>query len=420
MAKPASSAVPAGRDARLPRWLGRRPGREARRFDSVVIRGAGIGALICAARLARSDAFAGRVRIAAPRPRPGRRLVNGCTLRARTLDYAGAALGVPAETLADDLFGAERHKASTWAQDFALAPPHPGALDLRGPTPWMEAEPGRPLAYGLRNGHLVDRLARAVDLEVPFADTLAPSLEACLDQAPGDRPMVLDASHEPLSDVPAPAKPERFVVASQVPLRRRDGAALAAGHSCIGMRHRDGWFDTGVFYPFHDPLTPAADFYGIFYRIVRASAPGFDKAREIAAMREIDEAFADALGLDPVDAEATRGEAMVPCIPWSDVTTHRADYMDLFRTYSACTPIITGDGMTRGALAGWLCAEALLAGEDPVSATNRSLRRWRSANRNFARGMTGLSRPLGAALRRAPRLVLRPVAAQPHMWARVA
>ena len=56
-----------GRDAWLPRWLAGAPTPGAARFDAAVVRGNGVSALTCAARLARSEAFAGRVVVAAVR-----------------------------------------------------------------------------------------------------------------------------------------------------------------------------------------------------------------------------------------------------------------------------------------------------------------------------------------------------------------
>ena len=140
---------------------------------------------------------------------------------------------------------------------------------------------------------------------------------------------------------------------------------------------------------------------------------------EIAIMRTAVEGVAAAMGFDPVDPEETRGEAMVPCLPWRDVPSLRADWLDLHRIYSSCTPIITGDGMTRAALAGWVAAELILAGEDPAPATNRSLHRWRQTNRGFALGMTRLARLTAALVGRAPGPTLRLLRVSPDMWSGV-
>lgn len=418
----ASLAPPAGRDARLPEWLARgeqRPGSP--RFDSVVIRGSGIGALTCAARLARSDSLGGRVRIAGPLPAESRRLVNGCTLRTRSLDYCGAALGTDRDDLIDELFGARREGAGTHAQRVGrVTEIAPGKFEIGRTGVFMDrAGQGGVLAYGLRNSHLAATLAaRVAALGVSFGKSVPETFEACRSLADGTHPLVINGSHLPVSDLPAPAAPDRFVVASQVTFRRREASAWPSQHSFLAGRLRRGALDFGVFYPFADPLTPAADLYGIFYRIVR---PGraFEKANELAIMRGAVEGVADAMGFDPVDAEETRGEAMVPCLPWRDVPSLRADWLDLHRIYSSCTPIITGDGMARAALAGWVAAELILAGEDPAPATNLSLHRWRQANRGFALGMTRLARLTAALVGRAPGTTLRLVGVSPDMWAGV-
>jgi hypothetical protein len=411
---------PAGRDAPLPAWLkGGNAMPERPRFDSVVVRGNGVGALVLAARLARTDALKGRVRIAAPRPVESRRLVNGCTLRARSLDYYGAALGCTPASLVEALFGARAEVAEARAQRVCLAREEaPGRFALGAITRWMGADHDSDpvVSYGLRNGHLVGLLAeRVAALGVPFDDDTPETFEACLRRADGDRPLVVNGSHAPVSDLSQGPAPERFVVASQLPLRRRSDSPLPSRSSSVVLRRRERAFDTGVFYPFADPLTVDADYYGIVFRVVRPDA-GFEKPAALAAMRGVVEGVADALGMDPVDADETRGEAMVPCFSWGDVGTPRPDWLDLHRTYSACTPIITGDGMARAGLAGWVAAEAILAGEDPVPITNRSLRLWRRANREFHGGMTRLSGIGERLLRLAPGL-MKHVGAKPDMWA---
>ena len=411
---------PAGRDAELPTWLrdgASKPGSS--HHDSAVIRGAGVGALVCAARLARGDAFAGRVTIAARRPVEDRRLVNGCTLRARTLDYIAAALGISRDSFVAALFGARAAAVATHEQAFAVGrETPPGGVALRPLTTWIEGSAERPLAYGLRNGHLVGRLVeRAEALGVVFAGDVDASFDACRSVAAGDRPIVINGSHGAMADVPGAPQPERFVVASQMPMVRREDARLGAHEGFIGMHYRARGFDTGVYYPFHDPLTPRADFYGIFFRILRAPVA---KEDEVAAIRRVLAGFTDALGLDAVDAAETQADALVPCLPWRDVPTHRPDYLDLFRTYSACTPVITGDGMTRGALAGWVAAEAILAGEDPVAVTNRSLRGWRRTNRAFALLMDRLAPAVLPLMRYGPKSVMARAGSAPDTWAGVA
>ena len=385
------------------------------------MRGSGIGALVCAARLARSHALRGRVKVAGPLPAEDRRLVNGCTLRARSLDYYAAALGTTRPVLLRELFGTRLEEAETLDQATGVVEEiADGGFRLRKTGVFMKrAETRVAFAYGLRNGHLAATLARRVTaLGVPFTGEVPGSFEACRALAGGERPLVVNGSHLPVDDLPSPPKPTRFVAASQVPLRRRADASWPRHRSFLAARRRAGALDLGVFYPFVDALSPAADFYGIFYRIVPAD-PAFRKPDVLAPMRSTVVGVARALGFEPVDPEETRGEAVVPCLPWSDVEAIRPDWLDLHRTYSACTPIITGDGMSRAGLAGWIAAELLLAGEDPVPATNASLHGWRRSNRGLALAMTRLSRIAAALLRHAPAATLRPIGSAPDMWAGV-
>jgi hypothetical protein len=147
--------------------------------------------------------------------------------------------------------------------------------------------------------------------------------------------------------------------------------------------------------------------------------PGFSKQSEIATITELRDGFCDAIGFDVVSPETTQAEAVVPCLPWDDVGTHREDYFDLFRTYSACTPIITGDGMTRACLSGWLAAEAIIAGNDPVVATNRGLVGWRNSNRQVTGALTTRSGMMVPLLRTIPKLSLGIAGRVPDVWCRL-
>ena len=413
-----------GRDAWLPMWLrrGARP-PEQPHFDSVVIRGNGITALVCAARLARSRRLAGRIVMAAPRPTASRRLINGCTLRARSLDYYAAGLGSTRETLLEALFGPETPRAETHRQLFSLCRRNgAGRFELERTQAWMAPRNSAApvLAYGLRNSHLVQTLADQLDPEtVHWHGAMPDYFEACRTLSPGSFPLVINASHERLAGVASPPRPSHLVVASQIPLRRGPRSPLPPHASFVGGQRREGGLDIGVHYPFVDPLTPAADYYGIFYRVVPLDRK-WRRDEEIDAVRDIGLGVADALDLAPVDPEQTRGEAMVPGFPTRDVAPSRPDYLDLYSIANAGTPIIVGDGMTRAGLAGWVAAEAILASADVSAVTNQSLRRWRRANRHFALTMTSLSALAEPLLRRAPGPAVRFLVDVPDMWAAVA
>lgn len=176
--------------------------------------------------------------------------------------------------------------------------------------------------------------------------------------------------------------------------------------------------DIGVFYPFADPLTPDANTYGLFYRVLR---PGADYQKEsvIEEMRSAVVGVGASIGWELVDEGSTAAGAQVPGFDWDDVAAPTPDYFDLHRTFGAGLPIITGCGMARGALAGWLTAESLIRGEPPAPVVNRSLHRWRKLNRRFCRGMEDRSGFTASVLARFPGRMIGKMADRPHVWAGV-
>jgi hypothetical protein len=401
--------------------------REQPRYDSVVVRGNGIGALVFAARVARSRSLTGRVVLAGPPVAQDRRLIGGLTLRSRALDYYAAAFGTSRRALLEAVFGGLAARASTtrlfggWG---VLRPD--GRMEIVRTQVALESGEcgGRPLSFGVRNAHLAGRLEVLTHgLGVVREEAPADSVEACRALAPGDRPLVVNATSRPLR--PHGERPDRMVVAVQLPLagtRRRERGVLPDGASLLCALRRAGRNDIGVFNPIVDPLSAQAEAYGIVYRVERASAElagGPGRERALAALRDELHALCDALGYEPVDADATEGSAVVPCSPWR----HRGSVVDglleLSRIYDAGAPIITGDGMSRAGVAGLVAAEAVLAGEDPVAHTNRALARWRRSNRMLCAGMTWAAPLAAVGFRLAPGRAVRS-GAVPDTWAGVA
>ena len=416
-----------GRDAALPTWVraGKAPD-ERPRYDSVVIRGNGVGALTLAGRLARSQSFAGKVVVAAPKPVESRKLINGCTLRSRSIDYYAAAFATTRKDVLEAIFGARHPEAEAHQQFGSICSPRAdGSFVLENCKPWMNssAQGGRPMAYGTRNGRLVGALGELLaPLPHVWVPELPKSLDGCRELALGQNPLILNATHEPLEGTPAKAKPTRFVVASQTTFtapRRRELGFVADHGSFVGGVRRDGNLDVGVYYPFADPLSPAAEYYGIFYRIVEPGA-GLDKAGELARMHETVVGVGRGFGLEPLDEDETHATAMVPCSPWQDDVSRHRGFIDFEAIYGAGAPIITGCGMARAGLAGYVTAEAILAGADPIELTNASLVRWRRLNRIFAACMTDLSGPATAILRRIPNPALGWIADWSDTWSGVA
>jgi hypothetical protein len=413
-----------GRDAKTPSWLldaNRSRALETPRFDSAVVRGNGVSALVCAARLGRSDAFKDRVVVASPRSPESPKLINGCTLRARSLDYYAAALQTSPDRILDVLLRGEVARAATRRQFFSMftkqADGRFESVRMREFMPRRKQDPV--FTYGTRNSRLVETLAElSDDAGLRWSDAPAGTLDECRALGAGDTPIVINGSHAPLEGTPKTAGPSCFVIAWQCTMKRGTGDRLPAEASLLaGVAQNDG-VDIGVFYPFADPLTPEADAYGLFYRVVHPG-PEFSKSDAIAEMRETVLGVSRQIGWEPVAEEATAAGAQVPGFAWDDVDAPVDDFFDLHRTFSAGVPIITGDGMARAGLAGWITAEALLRGEAPAPHVNESLKRWRRSNRLFCFGMedrTGLS---AAVLNRFPGQVVPLLADRPDMWAGV-
>ena len=418
----------AGRDAIVPKDFHFGAEEEHPRFDSVVVRGSGIGALSCAIRLARSRSFEGRVLVAGSPLKESARLIGGCTLRARALDYFALAIGTTRALLIEEIFGHSASSAATYQQLFAIASGNNENLRLRRFGVWQSAskhDPQAALAFGLRNGHLVSTLREHAQARgVQFVGELPHSLQDCRDLALGTQPMVIDAANRPLQDGRPGGGPTGFIAASQLTFRqssrevdKNQGRLVPGASALIGKRSRYG-MDLGVFYPFADELTTQADYYGIFYRAVPSSEADNAESHK-AAMRETVRRVGAVLDLHPTDEEHTRGEAFIPSYSWSNVVDEVPGLLHLQRTYDAGVPIISGDGMSRAGLAGWLAAEAILAGTDPSPLLNRSLRRWRRANRNLSLVMTTLAPLVHPILRVIPGTGVKLVADVPDMWAAV-
>lgn len=113
-----------GRDGVLPSGMPKGPVA----YDSVVVNSNGIGAITFAARMARDPAFKGRVIVAAKPVAESRRLIDGCTLRARSVDYYAAALGTTREAVLAATYGPDWRQAETDRQRSAFATPFKGGV----------------------------------------------------------------------------------------------------------------------------------------------------------------------------------------------------------------------------------------------------------------------------------------------------
>jgi hypothetical protein len=389
-----------GRDATLPKGGPRAPVA----YDSIVVNSNGIGAITFAARLARSPEFQGKVVVAAKPVAESRRLIDGCTLRARSVDYYAAACGVTREAVLGEVYGSDWRQAVADRQYAAYCNPDAaGRISIDRRTVFMDGEnvrrdrtPRQPLSYGVRNSRLMGALNDlALECGVSFVEEPASSYDDLRALAPGQNPLIVNGTPKPIDGAAwreQPPPPRDFVAAAQMaftsPKLARAGI-ISPHDSFVGLLKRDGTVDMCVFYPFQDPLSPAATFYGIFFRIVRNGAQA-DKAREQDILRGELEQVAEALGLSPDAPEETMGTAFVPLSPWRKLGSRQVGVLDLSRISGAGCPIIAGDGMARAGLGGFAAAEAILLGEAPERAMNEALGRWRLNNRMQAFAMTKL------------------------------
>ncbi|HEY4345304.1 MAG TPA: hypothetical protein VGN05_13220 [Parvibaculum sp.] len=378
-----------GRDGVLPD--GRPKGPVA--YDSIVVNSNGIGAITFAARMARDPAFHGSVTVAAKPVAESRRLIDGCTLRARSVDYYAAALGTTRKAVLAAIYGPDWRQAETDHQRAALGTPFKGGVALGPCGVFMTSDKVKadrtahqPLAYGVRNSRLMaalNDLAGAAGVQ--FANEPASSYDELRALAKGSKPLIVNGTAKPIEGARAAmaaASPRDFVAGAQMSFtspRLKEAGNIGPNDSFVGMVNRDGALDLCVFYPLLDPLSPKARFYGIFYRAIR-SASEADKAREQQILREQLEGVAYSLGLAPDDPDETFAAAFVPVSPWRYIASRQEGVLDLSRISGGGCPIIAGDGMARAGLGGFAAAEAILAGEAPEPAMNKALTRWRQVN----------------------------------------
>lgn len=373
-----------GRDADLPEWLvSDRSVVEQPRYDSAVVIGNGINALSVAARLARSQSFAGRVVIVGKPVEQQRRLIGGLTLRARSLDYYAACLGVPRSLLLERMYNGRHGEAASYAQKISrFTRREDGSYELGTMGEWMTRwrHQGRVLAYGVRNSHLAGVLHELMEgLDYRWEDAKPGSMTDCLDLAPGKNPIVINTKPAPLFGTGNSfRKPKQYVVAAQVPFanpRQAEKGLLPYNNSLFCARRRRGRLDASVWYPLIDPLSPEARYYAVFYRVVKASDE-LHKNAETEILKNHLFGVGDALGLEPVDPEATMGTAMVPCSPVRPDREITPGYLHLGKVHNSGTPIIAGDGMARAGLTGYVAAEAILAGVEPQPYVYHAHRGW--------------------------------------------
>lgn len=425
-----------GRDIPFPSWARSsrsssrsrmRSGQGSVPYDSVVVNSTGMCGLTLAGRLARSPEFQGAVKVVGRPVEETRRLVGGCTLRARTLDYFAAAMGVDRKRIESELLDSDLAPARTFRQYAALLGGEAAqGLKVVRQSCFMDAGQARsgrpdglPLAYGIRNSRLLALLQRlALEAGSSLSSVDGAGIEEStsgdvetLRAASGSRSLLVNATPRPIPGLEVdrpPLAPRQFVAAAQVPFRasrlgQQNQIEADASFVCW-LPGRQG-LNMSVFYPYQDPLSPTADFYGIVYRVVDAESVR-TKVELLTELASNLIAIGDLLGLDAVDPDQTMGRAVVPVSAWKGTRSSQDGVLDLSRLCGAGSPIISGDGMTRSAIGGLVGAESLLACRDPVADINTALGRYRQLNWELHLLLSRLARPASWLLARWPNLVL--------------
>lgn len=353
-------------------------------YDSAVIAGNGVGAHVFAAQLSKHPRFEGRVTIVGPPLSESRRLVSGVNVRGVAADFIGAAVGVSHECLLKDIAGpgplpvAHRQVAS-------MAFEVNGEWHFSRQGTWLGGKRGRrePVVYGVRNSRLVGGIR---DLLAPhavrFCSSEVESREHLLSFASGSNPLLVNASGNAGLLRGSSAKPAKLVLAVQMPLVAAPTGILpplGPDTTFAPLIRRAGAIDVGFFTPFGDPLSPAANWYGIFARVVDAES-GFSKDEEFEVMTEELYGVSASLGLRADDPQYTLARALVPAASWSDAEPSQPGTLDLKRMYSEGAPCFYADGIAMSAIGSVVGAEAIVHGADPDQAIKRALRVFRRHN----------------------------------------
>lgn len=367
-------------NAQLDRWCGSvDAGPE---HDCVVVVGShGLTALGFAARLARDPRFVGRVTVAGAPTAEDRRLRAGVSLRGYAADHLLHALDTDLETLVDAITPGRCPVADR--QTVCIAGTESDDVSLSRIGAWQNhrGRSSRPIVFGFRNSRTVAAVRELAGDGIVFVPDEPATADEARDLATGTRPLIVDATRSGAL-VGDGVGSGWGIAAAQVPFADRDIDArgvLQTRTALAPLVRRRGRIDVGYFTPFADHLTPGASWYGIMARPVRH--PDEVDARDAELDALVDELYriGEALGLAPIDPDATLGTAWVPAPRWRAPRPTANGVLDL---RSACTPGISAyyaDGMTGAAVAGVAAAEAVLRGGDPLAAANaalRPLRRW--------------------------------------------
>lgn len=351
-------------------------------YDSVVIAGGkGITAWTLAARLARSEQFAGKVVVAGEPVAETRQLVNGSSMRGLSADWISYATGVPQAEFIRHLTGPNyAGQPVATRQLTTMARSGTGGRWEVGPAAaWQGGRRGlsRPLMYGARNSRIAGAIRELLDERgIIEVDEPITSIDDARALAPGKKPLFVNLTRNAkLFGANAPA-PKRVTLAWQCALRSGPGGLknpLTGTTAFAPLVYREGAVNVGYFTPFADPLSPDATWYGLMVRPVKGGPGQVDKAREIALLREEVLGISEAVGLEPVDVEETCFGGLAPAPPFGAVPRSAPGTLELRGLCAPGAVAYYADGILGGAIGATLAAEALIRGLDPHEAIVKAM-----------------------------------------------
>lgn len=359
----------------------RRSGKKKTAYDSIVIAGGGIGALALAARLSRSEEFAGKVTLVAPEDIENRRLVNGVSLRGYGADFICNALECTHADLLDAITGdslirpvATRQTAGMVHKDMH------GKWQFRMTQSWQGGKYGsdRPIVYGARNARVTGGMLELMQgLHFARVFEKPESLTQLRAFALGSNPLIINVTpNSGVIDGPS-VKPNRLVYAAQLPMKVGANGLknpLDSSTAYAPLIRRNGAVNVGYITPFADPLSPEATWYSISVLPEKVGKIK-DKESELNIVADQAIGVGEALGLEPVDPEETLFKATAPGFPhFGKPPIDLPGTFDLKNAYNAGLPAYYADGMTTSAMGGLVAAEAILNGDDPGRAVRKSIR----------------------------------------------
>jgi len=376
-------------------------------YDSVVIAGAGFTASVMAARLARSEQFHGKVVLAGPRTMETRQMKDGATLRGHGTDYICYALGVPQTAFVDALYGdiVDGRGVGTRNLVGMAAKGRSGAYEFGKIGAFQGRRRGYPRAlfYGARNSRMQGAMWELMERDgvIESPDTIT-SLDDAFALAPGQRPLIVNASHNSgLLRKQAPTV-DWATSAVQAPFKMKPGGLrhIGTNASLVCPVRRGNKIDVGLFNPYGDPLSPESTFYGIIVGQVSQRA-GYDKQQELETISEELYGIADALNLEVDDPDETLFAGMIPGSPWK-APKSASGTLELQLIAHQGVSATFSDGMTSGASAAVAAAEAVIRGTDPDRAARRAVREITRDRRIWNVSRTKFAVPFDLLIRASP------------------